>query len=68
MTAHDPTPTLLAAPRTLLPAAAVAAGGPVQAQSADAARGRLLYEQTPEATGIAGLQRCRECHTNAFSN
>ena len=71
MTAHAPNPTLLAASRALqalLLAATAAAGGPVQAQSADAARGRLLYEQTPEATGIASLQRCRDCHTNAFSN
>lgn len=68
MSAHAQTPVLLAASRTLLLAAAVAAGGPAQAQSADVARGRLLYEQTPEATGIAGLQRCQECHTNAFSN
>lgn len=71
MTAHAPNPTFLAASRALqalLLAATAAAGGPVQAQSADVARGRLLYEQTPEATGIASLQRCRDCHTNAFTN
>jgi cytochrome c553 len=47
--------------------AATTAGGLVQAQSADVARGRLLYELTPEETGIGSLQRCRDCHisTNA---
>jgi cytochrome c553 len=70
MTAHDPNSILPAASRALqaLLLATTAAAGMVQAQSADVARGRLLYEQTPEATGIAGLQRCRDCHTTAFSN
>jgi cytochrome c553 len=47
---------------TLLLATAAAA-----AQAGDAASGRLLFELTPEATGNAGLQRCRDCHfsTNA---
>lgn len=45
----------------LLSAAATAA------QAGDAARGRLLFELTPEATGNSSLLRCRDCHfsTNA---
>jgi len=73
MTSHDPTPTSFAAPwvralHALTLVAATTAGGLAQAQSADVARGRLLYELTPEETGNAGLQRCRDCHNNAAIN
>lgn len=73
MTPHHPTPAPFAAPwaralHALALVAATTAGGLVQAQSADVNRGRLLYELTPEETGINSLQRCRDCHTNAFSN
>jgi len=73
MTSHDPTPTPFAALwvralHALTLVAATMAGGLAQAQSADVARGRLLYELTPEETGIASLQRCRDCHNNAATN
>lgn len=73
MTPHHPKPAPFATPwvralNALALVAATTAGGLVQAQSADVARGRLLFELTPEATGIGNLQRCQECHNNAARN
>lgn len=64
MTSRETSPAtawLRALSALLLAAAAMAA------QAGDAARGRLLFELTPEATGNSSLQRCRDCHfsTNA---
>jgi cytochrome c553 len=54
----------------LLPALllAAAASGAAVAQTADVARGRRLFEQTPAETGIQSLQNCRDCHNAAFIN
>jgi len=60
MNAHNPIVPFLPTSRALMVAAAVVTGGPVLAQSADAVRGRLLFEQTPQATASLA------CRANAF--
>ncbi len=65
MTSRFPrtTPSTAAWPRAL--ATLLLATSAAAAQAGDAASGRLLFELTPEATGNAALQRCRDCHVSA---
>jgi cytochrome c553 len=65
MIPRHPNPATCATPWQRALIALLLAAAAATAQAGDAARGRLLFELTPEATGNGSLQRCRDCHFSA---